>query len=120
MDVNSAVLKFISKFMANGQREQVIDTFSNWCCYWFAQILYNRFEREDYLWHKCYMAYDIIANHFACNIDGRVFDITGDVTDQYDWKDLSHISDDYCAVDRVVRDSILFVEIGGDADGSIE
>lgn len=108
MDVKSAVLKFISRFTANGQREQVIDTFSNGCCYWFAYILYERFNRAGSLSCKGYMVYDIVANHFGCCIGGRVYDITGDVTEKYNWKDISHISDDECAVERVVRDSIMF------------
>lgn len=29
---------------------------------------------------------DYVANHFGCKIQERVYDITGDVTEQYKWE----------------------------------
>jgi hypothetical protein len=34
----------------------------------------------------CHLMYAEIDNHFGCEIDGVVYDITGDVTNSYDWK----------------------------------
>ena len=44
---------------------------------------------------------DYIANHFGCNINNKVYDITGDVTDKYNWKYWS-----FCT-DRNLRSQIM-------------
>ena len=61
MGEKEQVLHFISVFTANGKRDQVIETFANGCCFWFANILYNRF-----LGSQIY--YDQVENHFAVKI----------------------------------------------------
>lgn len=51
--------------------------------------------------------YDQIENHFVAEIEGRLYDITGDVTDKYDviaWDDL----DDDLLRARIIRDCIMF------------
>lgn len=53
------------------------------------------------------MMYDQIENHFVTEIDGRMYDITGDVTGKYNvepWDEL----DDSSLKKRIVRDCIMF------------
>lgn len=79
----------------------VREVFTCGCCYWFAYILCGRFPDESRL------MYDPVANHFAAEIRGKPYDITGDVTGQYDlipWDSL----DDEAHRSRIVRDCILF------------
>ena len=51
--------------------------------------------------------YSIIDNHFAAEIDGRLYDVTGDVTGKYDvipwdtFKDTDHGA-------KIIRDCINF------------
>lgn len=81
-----------------------VDTvFTNGCCYWFAKILYERF----HMTRGADIMYDEVANHFGTQIDGRVFDITGDVTWEYSWKPWSSIGDELLRA-RIVRDCIMF------------
>ena len=53
------------------------------------------------------MMYEQIENHFVTEIGGRMYDITGDVTEKYDvepWEEL----DDSSLKKRIVRDCIMF------------
>lgn len=70
------VLSFIARFTNNGKWQEVIESFTCGCCYWFAHILCTRFP-------KAVMTYDPVKNHFATLIGERLYDITGDVTDEY-------------------------------------
>lgn len=69
------VLGFISHFTKGGQWQAVIEAFTSGCCYWFAKVLELRFNGE--------IVYDQVNNHFAAQIDHRVYDITGDVTKKF-------------------------------------
>lgn len=72
------VLSFISRFTCGGTRQQVIECFTQGCCYWFAGVLHSRFPYSD-------IVYDPVPGHFGCCIDGYVYDITGDVTGAGEW-----------------------------------
>jgi len=65
----ATVLDFISNFK-NAQ-----DTFLYGCCFWFAFILQERFGGT--------MMYEQVENHYVQEIDGRLYDVSGDVTEQY-------------------------------------
>lgn len=80
------VKNFLSRFH---ESDRVDEVFTSGCCYWFAVILSKRFEDRH-----AEIVYDEIANHFGAAIDGRVFDITGDVTDAYRWRPWSEMTDD--------------------------
>jgi hypothetical protein len=100
------VLRFIERFTNSGTKEEVIDIFTNGCCYWFAKILFERFADSDFSTH---VVYDEVANHFGCYIDGAVYDITGDITDKYTWRswyDVNHT--DKLHAERISRDCIYF------------
>lgn len=86
-----------------GKRQQVVDAFTCGCCYWFARILYERFR----LYGASEIVYDQVENHFGCRIDGRVYYICGDVTEQYDW-DSWPIQGDPSHTNRILRDCIEF------------
>lgn len=78
--MKDSILDFIHKFNDDGSNTQVITLFTEKCCYWFARILEDRFRQQ----HPKIM-YDQDMCHFGTEINGRVYDITGDVTDKYDW-----------------------------------
>ena len=82
--------------------ENIDDVFTNGCCYWFAAILFGRFIRDN-----AEIMYDQIENHFGTRICGRVYDITGDVTDRYSWERWAEVDDDTLRK-RIVRDCIMF------------
>lgn len=48
-------------------------------------------------------------NHFGCEINRRVYDITGDVTDQYDWEPFQYVVDrDKLHAAHIFHDCIEF------------
>ena len=94
-DINS----FLNRFHSS---DDINTVFTCGCCYWFAQILFIRFIRDDTT-----IMYSISDNHFGTRINGRVYDITGDVTDKYDWKPWIEFQDDV-EKERIVRDCIMF------------
>lgn len=67
--------KFINHFHSIVEDDNITDVFTCGCCYWFAFILCERFNAT--------IMYDPVMNHFAARIDGRLYDITGDVTDKF-------------------------------------
>lgn len=98
------ILGFIGRFSTdgNGYREQVIEAFTRGCCFWFAYILSVRFA-------ACTpeIVHDAVACHFGCKIDGRAYDITGDVTDDYDWYPWQ-LYDDEANKRRIEEQCIMF------------
>lgn len=89
---------FIKHFHDTGQN--ITDVFTMGCCYWFALILHIRFPNSTIM-------YDPIQNHFATMIGDRLFDITGDITNQYQviaWEDFP----DDLERKRIIKQCILF------------
>ena len=100
------VLMFIGRFSTDGhwERVQVVEAFTQGCCFWFARILEERF-REEY---GAYIVVDYVANHFATRIGGdRVYDITGDVTEGHTWEPWAACSD-HLLRQRITDDCIMF------------
>lgn len=97
--MENKVAGFLARFHAGKTTEE---TFLYGCCYWFAVILCIRF-----LGNGAQIQYDEIANHFGTKIEGRVYDITGDVTERYHWEPWDSLDDDALR-SRVTRDSVLF------------
>ena len=115
LKTRETVLKFIARFTNQGKKAEVIDTFSNGCCYWFAEILWDRFCFNEPInsRSKVYTVYDSIVNHWACCIDYRIYDITGDITDneEYRWEDWNRFMyQDISLTKRLYRDCINFGE----------
>lgn len=69
MATQSEILKFIKHF------ERAEDCFLDGCCYWFAYILQARFAGRIY--------YYFAEGHFVSEIQGRLYDVRGDVTELY-------------------------------------
>jgi len=90
---------FISRFRLNDKDG---DVFRFGCCYWFSFILHNRFTESRIM-------YDSVVNHFVTEIDGRLYDCTGDVTGLYDvvaWDSF----DDALEKERIIKNCIMFGE----------
>ena len=100
MTKSEVIEHFIKQFRGFG--DDVRRCFSFGMCYHFALILHTRFQDEDA--HKLY---DPVNNHFAVEINGRVYDITGDITDEtiyswVRWRDLQY--QDPQLAHRIMRD----------------
>lgn len=94
------VIKFIKQFQEFGS--DVTDCFSYGMCYYFAIILRERFNAN--------IVYDPIMNHFAGEIDGQVYDITGFLSTYDDprwvyWE--YYQEEDALHTYRIYRDCIL-------------
>ena len=102
------VLDFIENFAGKPghERQQVIETFTCGCCFWFARILQERFK---YSTDEIFIVYDDVMNHFGCEINRRVYDITGDVTDKYNWEPFQYVVDrDTLHAAHIFHDCIEF------------
>lgn len=99
MKKKKEIEKFLSRFHTSGDVDKV---FTQGCCYWFAIIMAIRFDSP--------MMYSPVDNHFTVKIHGRLYDITGDVTEKYtnsvDWSTYAAFDpNDYR---RIVRDCAMF------------
>lgn len=93
----------VNKFLKRFHTSNDIDTvFTSEACYWFAYILYRRFIRSSAI-----LMYAGADNHFGTKIYGKVYDITGDVTDKYAWKPWLELEDEF-EKERIIRDCIMF------------
>ena len=102
------ILKFISNFNKNDTRKEVIECFTQGCCYWFAKILLTRF--SELLGDIVYDGVDCHFGYFN-EITQHVYDITGDVTDKYEWQNwFSLQKEDPTRAKRIIHDSILMEE----------
>lgn len=90
---------FLNRFHSS---ENINEVFTSGCCYWFAAILFWRFIRDG-----AEIMYDEVANHFGTKVKGKVYDITGDVTNQYNWASWNSITDS-SLVTRIKQDCIMF------------
>lgn len=101
-DLSKTVEHFIRSFSYSyqGKRGEVVDCFLNGRCYWFARILKERFVEEE-----TEIMIDYVVNHFGTMIGCRVYDITGDVTDRYNWQKWSDCDDELLR-SRIVKGCI--------------
>lgn len=98
----------ISYFLSHFQNEGTIKTFTTGCCYWFAKILDERFNSDEYesgIW------YNSLDNHFATmiytNEGPALYDITGEIpiTDNWEpWFDFMFKDD--LLTERIIKDCI--------------
>lgn len=103
-DISMDVISFIGRFSTDGwgTRSEVLDCFLFGNCYWFAHILSERFMLYDPV-----IMIDYVANHFACKIQDRVYDISGDVTNTYVWSPWVECEDKELR-ERIIDDCIMF------------
>lgn len=76
------VLDFIDEFNSTEGKKQIVECFTCGMSFWFAYVLNGRFTMGA---AKTEIMYDNTENHFGCQIDSEVYDITGIVTNQYNW-----------------------------------
>ena len=93
------VLYFIDKFKFIHQKE-VEELFLCGDCYYFAIILKSRFPNAKIL-------YDQVVGHFITDINGRQYDILGDVTDKYT-NTISYDEMPDIEKSRLIRDCVEF------------
>lgn len=91
---------FLKRFHPADDRVDTV--FTNGCCYWFAEILHQRFPSSR-------ICYNTDYGHFVTEIDGRLYDITGDVTEKYlpklqAWDSFR----DELVKSRIIRDCVNF------------
>lgn len=101
MTKHELVLNYIKQFRDLGAE----NCFSNGMCFHFTVILRHRFGCGG-----CTIMYDQVANHFATQIEGRIYDITGDITDnpEYHWERWSDVKKSDPALAKIIRrDCIL-------------
>ena len=93
----------VSDFLKRFHKAQTVDeVFTSGCCYWFAYILFRRFLRDG-----ARLMYAETDNHFGTLVRGRVYDVTGDVTERYRWRPWDELRDDALRA-RITRDCIQF------------
>lgn len=104
--LHDEVMTFIGHWYQLGAetKSNVVDLFTCGGCAWFAYILRQRFEALN-----PEILYNQIDNHFAVLIDGRAYDIAGEVHLDKNWM----AWDVYCKIEpldanRVVRDCMLW------------
>lgn len=90
--------KFIEKF----QSPENNGIFAGDCSYWFAAIIYRRFIRNG-----AKIMFDIATNHFGTMVNGKVYDITGDVTRRCKWIPWLEFQDD-SVKEKVTNQYIMF------------
>lgn len=102
----------ILKFIKNFQNEGTVKTFTEGCCYWFALILFERFNMErNKEKNACRLMYNQIYGHFACEINGELFDITGQIEQTGEWEPWADwFLKEPVYRETVVRDCILKIE----------
>lgn len=102
--MNDEVMDFIGRFRKLSKHNDITVVFTCGCCYWFAYILTGRFDGATIM-------YDPIANHFVTQIEDRLFDITGDVTDYYSGNVVPWDTyDDDIEKKRIIRDCVNFTD----------
>lgn len=74
-DNEDEVKEFIRRFCRYEENRVLEQTFTEGMCYYFAIILQERFGGE--------ILYDKVENHFVTLIKGKLYDITGNVTNMY-------------------------------------
>ena len=101
MITSKKILDFIKQFSQFGPEVENCFTLGN--CYWFAEILSMRFHKL-----KPKMMYAPIEGHFGCRICGKVYDITGEVTNNYYWRFFDDIkTEDPKWLSRITKNCIL-------------
>lgn len=99
--IHQEVLDFIQHF------ELGKDCFLYGCCYWFAYILRSRF----YWDYDCEYMYNVVENHFALDIDGVLYDVSGVISsDGFEpWYDVE--AKDPLLYEQIMADCIDFVKV---------
>lgn len=97
--LHQTILNFIDRFHGSE------NVFLHGCCYWFAEILTQRFEN-----YKPVMLHEPVEGHFVTKINTNLYDVRGDVTDLYAGHTLDDVAEmghsEYAHLMRDCRDFI--------------
>lgn len=76
----------ILDFIKNFDKPQVIETFTEGCCFWFAHILYHRFGVKESDIQDGWIVYNPVDNHFAYwdRLTMGIYDVTGRLANAVD------------------------------------
>lgn len=100
MNIAKEVLSYIDGFRSFDKSGDIERLFTQGYCYQFARLLEDRFE------DAC-IQYEPTWGHFVTEIDGRLYDIRGDVTELYD-DTKEWYSEEYCfEFDSIVEGCML-------------
>lgn len=99
--MNDAI-KFICRITSGGANQGVIESFSGNNSYWFASILFKRFIRKN-----ATIMYDSNNKCFGTRIGIRVYDVTGDVTENHKWVPWLEYSDKQLK-EKITKEDIMF------------
>lgn len=104
-DPMAEIVMFIGRFLTDGDhvRNEVVECFTMGCCYWFAYILAARFGAQ----YGAEIVIDYTVGHFGTRIRGRVYDITGDVTEGHKWEPWAECPDPN-QQQRIIEGCIMF------------
>lgn len=95
-------MKFICRLTSDRANQGVIDSFSGSNSYWFASILFKRFIRNN-----ATIMYDPKNKCFGTRIDARVYDVTGDVTENHKWISWLEYSNKE-SKEKITKENIMF------------
>ena len=95
-------MKFICRLTSNGANQGAIDAFSGSNSYWFASILFKRFIRNN-----ATIMFDPKSRCFGTRIGGKVYDITGDVTENHKWISWLEYSNKQLK-EKITKENIMF------------
>ena len=115
--MHNRIKNFINKFTDNGTNEAVIDKFMNGYCFHFTEILAATaiVMFEKVIDEECNGNYEEliqtmyaeVENHYGLRVGDRIYDVTGDVTDKYNWVDYFELyKRDPALASRLERDCI--------------
>ena len=94
---DTAVLQFIDS-LTDHHNYYITQYFTQGKCYFFAQILSQRFPHNSYIW------YDTKNNHFYCEINDILYDATGPISSSKfteSEKNAIYIWQDYRRIDPI-------------------
>ena len=94
-----AIDDFLEKFRLS---DNIIEVFTCGGGYWFAYILFRRFIRDGAV-----IVFNKATAHFGTRIGNIVYDITGDVTVEYDWIPWVEMKDDEYKA-RITKEYVMF------------
>lgn len=69
----------IERFIDGIKNKETVKVFLEEYCYWFAVILKERFGGE--------IMFSPEQNHFCCRVDGKLWNISGQVEDNGNWQE---------------------------------
>lgn len=100
----SKVENEVTEFRSHFNPKATTELFTHGQCFWFALILHERFQP----FYPTRIFYNPVDNHFATEIYGELYDITGRIeknTNWFDWND--YILLDPSDAARIYRDCIF-------------